>query len=62
MGAQGAQQPKTMVSGLGRYPIGSILQIVPHHSCAATKAHRVMHAVEADNDTIVDSYEICHGW
>jgi D-serine deaminase-like pyridoxal phosphate-dependent protein len=51
-----------VVSGLGRYPIGSILQIVPHHSCAATKAHRVMHAVEADNDTIVDSYEICHGW
>ena len=45
-----------------RYPIGSILQLLPYHSCAAVACLARMQVVAEDGDTITDAYEICRGW
>jgi len=50
--------PITAASLIERYPIGSILKIVPWHSCAATAMHRVLH-VANEAGAIVDEYAIC---
>ena len=44
------------------YPIGSILELLPYHSCAAVKMHEKMHVLEEDRRTIKGAYEICRGW
>lgn len=46
----------------GKYPIGTILQLAPWHSCAATQQHQVIHALDGDHRTIVDTWQICKGW
>ena len=45
-----------------RYPIGSILQLLPYHSCAAVACHASMQVVAEDGDTITGAYKICRGW
>ena len=44
------------------YPIGSILEIAPHHSCAATHQHATIHVLEDDGATVGESWRICKGW
>ena len=51
------------------FPIGTILEILPHHSCASTHQHRKIHIIETDDNdrkieeqTVMDSWEICDGW
>lgn len=43
-----------------RYPIGSMLQLLPYHSCAATHQHRKINVV--DNGRITAQWNICKGW
>ena len=46
-----------------RYPIGSLLAIAPHHSCAATHQHQHVYVVAEPTDrTIIDTWRICKGW
>ena len=45
-----------------RYPIGSILAIIPYHSCASTHQHATVHVLADDGETITDSWSICKGW
>ena len=45
-----------------KYPIGSILRLLPYHACAATHQHKHVHAVGPDRKTIVGKWEICKGW
>ena len=42
------------------YPIGTILEVAPHHSCAATHQHAECHVVRSG--LILDSWPICKGW
>ena len=44
-----------------RYPIGSMLEIAPYHSCASTHQHAVVHVLGADG-TIEGKWPICKGW
>ena len=44
------------------YPIGSLLEIAPFHSCASTHQHGKVHILDDDGHTIIDSWEICKGW
>ena len=44
------------------YPIGSILELLPFHSCAAVKMHDQMHVLDEDGRTILGAYDICRGW
>jgi D-serine deaminase-like pyridoxal phosphate-dependent protein len=46
----------------GKYPIGALLEIAPHHACAATHQHARVHVLADDNATITDSWRICKGW
>mmetsp|Transcript_58405 Transcript_58405/g.156124 ORF Transcript_58405/g.156124 Transcript_58405/m.156124 type:complete len:369 (+) Transcript_58405:29-1135(+) len=43
-----------------RYPIGSMLQILPWHSCAASHQHAGMHVVRSGE--VVGQWESCKGW
>mmetsp|Transcript_11410 Transcript_11410/g.37689 ORF Transcript_11410/g.37689 Transcript_11410/m.37689 type:complete len:392 (-) Transcript_11410:932-2107(-) len=45
-----------------RYPIGALLRIAPHHSCASTHQHRSVNVLGADGDTVVEEWKICKGW
>lgn len=45
-----------------KYPIGSVLAMLPYHSCAAVKMHDVMHVLDEDGRTILGGYKICRGW
>ena len=45
-----------------RYPIGSLLELAPWHSCAATHQHRVVHVVADDGETVEGEWAICKGW
>jgi D-serine deaminase-like pyridoxal phosphate-dependent protein len=45
-----------------RYPIGSILELLPYHSCAAVKMHDQMHVLDEDGKTLRGAYNICRGW
>ena len=45
------------------YPIGTILEVAPHHSCAATHQHAECHVVRDEfSGLILDSWPICKGW
>lgn len=44
-----------------RYPIGSILRVVPWHSCAATHQHTVAHLLGPEGQ-VVGQWRICKGW
>ena len=50
----------------GRHPIGSLLQLKPWHSCAATHQHREVHVVDGpaltSESKIIDTWRICKGW
>ena len=45
-----------------KYPIGSILELLPYHSCAAVKMHDRMHVLDEDGRTVLGNYQICRGW
>ena len=45
-----------------RYPIGSLLELAPWHSCASTHQHRSVHIVEDDGVSVSDEWEVCKGW
>ena len=45
-----------------RYPIGSLLELAPWHSCASTHQHARVHVVEEDGETISAEWHICKGW
>ena len=45
-----------------RYPIGSFLELAPHHSCASTHQHREIYVLDDDGERITDSWAICKGW
>jgi len=45
---------------MARYPIGSMLALIPYHSCASTKQHSRVHVVEGD--MVVAEWKICSGW
>jgi len=43
------------------YPIGSTLEFVPYHACAATHNHsRVL--VIGKGESVEESWSICKGW
>jgi D-serine deaminase-like pyridoxal phosphate-dependent protein len=44
-----------------RYPIGTLLSIVPWHACAATAMHRTVYATD-ERGVIVGEYAIARGW
>ena len=44
-----------------KYPIGSFLEIAPHHSCASTQQHQHVHVLDADG-ALEGSWRICKGW
>ena len=51
------------------FPIGTILEIFPYHSCAATHQHRKIHIIENNNrhdkieeQNVMDCWDICDGW
>ena len=44
-----------------RFPIGSILEIAPHHSCASTHQHAAVHVLDADG-VPTETWRICKGW
>ena len=54
--------PDLCVWGYRARLVGSILQLLPYHSCAAVACHARMQVVAEDGDTITDAYEICRGW
>ena len=43
-----------------KYTIGSLLRILPWHSCAAVHQHRVIHVVRGVD--VIDEWEVCDGW
>ena len=45
-----------------RYPIGSVLELAPWHSCASTHQHHSVHIVEDDGETVGAEWRICKGW
>lgn len=45
-----------------KFPIGTILEIAPHHSCASTHQHAAVDVVDDDGDTILATWAICKGW
>ena len=51
------------------FPIGTILEILPYHSCAATHQHRKIHIIEnsdshckIEEQNIMECWDICDGW
>ena len=46
-----------------RYPIGSLLELLPHHSCASTHQHTKVHVLSGeDGRTVEKVWEVCKGW
>ena len=45
-----------------RYPIGSLLALAPHHSCASTHQHAEVHVLDDDRTTVIDTWKVCKGW
>lgn len=46
-----------------KFPIGTILRLMPWHSCAASHQHRFIHVLRNSEDATVDEkWEICKGW
>ena len=46
-----------------RYPIGTILEVAPYHSCAATHCHTQIHIFETEkSSSIMSTWKICKGW
>ena len=44
-----------------RYPIGSFLELLPHHSCAAAHQHASLFVVD-DDDRVVAEWQRARGW
>jgi D-serine deaminase-like pyridoxal phosphate-dependent protein len=48
---------------LDKYPIGSFLRLMPHHSCASGAMHEIVHVVRnKDSKHVVDQWKPCRGW
>uniref|UniRef100_A0A7S3Y415 D-serine dehydratase-like domain-containing protein n=1 Tax=Heterosigma akashiwo TaxID=2829 RepID=A0A7S3Y415_HETAK len=49
---------------LAAYPVGTLLQVLPHHACAATAAHAEARAVAPDGETLLEGgpWPIVRGW
>jgi D-serine deaminase-like pyridoxal phosphate-dependent protein len=45
----------------GRFPIGSLLRILPNHACATATMHDRYHVVNR-SDEVMDVWERVHGW
>ena len=46
-----------------RYPIGSLLELLPHHSCASTHQHSKVHVLSGEGGRTVEKvWEVCKGW
>jgi D-serine deaminase-like pyridoxal phosphate-dependent protein len=45
----------------GRFPIGSLLRILPNHACATATMHDRYHVVNG-SDEVMDVWERVHGW
>lgn len=61
-----ADREVTSVDGLPidyvKWPIGSMLFLLPFHACAATHQHRYAWVVDPDSEVVVDKWRICKGW
>lgn len=44
-----------------KYPVGSLLQLLPYHSCAAAHNHKELYVVDG-NDEVVDVWPRVRGW
>ncbi|CAE8721474.1 unnamed protein product, partial [Polarella glacialis] len=44
-----------------RYPVGLILRVIPHHSCASTHQHVTTHVLDADGQPM-ECWEQVRGW
>jgi D-serine deaminase-like pyridoxal phosphate-dependent protein len=45
-----------------RYPVGSMLRIVPNHACATGAQHELYHVIEGSNPEVLDRWERINGW
>ena len=46
-----------------KYPIGTILRLMPYHACATGAMHDRIHVVESQaDDKVVAVWESCRGW
>lgn len=54
---------KTVPLDLSRFPIGTMLFVLPFHSCAATAMHEVVNVLDENNpEYIVAQWKIFRGW
>ncbi len=47
-------------SGTDALPLGTLLKIIPNHSCLTAACHRLYFVVRGDE--VVDVWRPCHGW
>ncbi|MCL4744800.1 MAG: alanine racemase [Burkholderiaceae bacterium] len=45
-----------------RFPVGTLLRVLPNHACATAAQHRAYRIVSHDGATIVDTWERFGGW
>ena len=48
------------VADHGAFPLGTLLKIIPNHSCLTAACHRLYFVVRGDE--VVDVWRPCHGW
>ena len=46
---------------LSAFNVGSVLRLVPNHSCMTASGHRVYHVVD-EHRVVVEKWVPCHGW
>jgi len=45
-----------------QYPVGSFLQLIPFHSCAAAHQHHSLHVVDGGSETLSDESVVVNEW
>ena len=46
----------------GRYPVGTLLRILPNHACATGAQHARYQVIEGDDPTVIACWERTNGW